>query len=115
MHGVDTAVIVVNAQSGIEVNTRRVFNEAGKAGLGRMIVINKMDAENIDFPALVDAIREMWGSACVLLNVPVGHGAAFQRGGQHAQCAGRHAAGRCSIRKRSTIRCWSRSSRSTRR
>ncbi len=78
MQGVDMAVIVVNAQSGIEVNSRRVFNEAGKAGLGRMIVINKMDAENIDFPALVDAIREMWGSSCVLLNVPVGHGAGFK-------------------------------------
>ncbi len=78
MQGVDMALIVVNAQSGIEVNSRRVFNEAGKAGLGRMIVINKMDAENIDFPALVDAIREMWGSSCVLLNVPVGHGAGFK-------------------------------------
>ena len=32
--GVDTAVIVINAQSGIEVNTRRVFAEAKKAGLG---------------------------------------------------------------------------------
>jgi elongation factor G len=78
MYGVDTAVIVVNAQSGIEVNSRRVFNEAGKAGLGRMIVINKMDAENIDFSALVDSIREMWGNSCVLLNVPVGHGGSFK-------------------------------------
>ncbi len=90
MHGVDTAAIVINAQSGIEVNTRRVFAEAGKAGLGRMIVINKMDAENIDFPALVDVIREMWGNACVLLNVPVGHGASFTGRGQHAQRARRH-------------------------
>ncbi|MHB0955294.1 MAG: elongation factor G [Pirellulaceae bacterium] len=78
MHGVDTALIVINAQSGIEVNSRRVFNEAAKAGLGRMIVINKIDAENVDFPALVDAIREMWGSSCVLLNVPVGHGSNFK-------------------------------------
>ena len=78
MYGADTAVIVVNAQSGVEVNTRRVFKEAGKAGLGRIIVINKMDADNVDFPALVDSISEMWGSACVLLNVPVGHGAAFK-------------------------------------
>ncbi len=52
MRGVDTAAIVINAQSGIEVNTRRVFAEAKKAGLGRMIVINRMDAENIDFPAV---------------------------------------------------------------
>ena len=33
MRGVDTAAIVINAQSGIEVNTRRVFAEAKKAGL----------------------------------------------------------------------------------
>ena len=78
LYAVDTAVIVINAQSGIEVNTRRVFQEAKKAGLGRMIAINKMDAENIDFPALVDQIRELWGSTCVLLNVPLGHGNDFK-------------------------------------
>jgi len=78
LRGVDTAAIVINAQSGIEVNTRRVFAEAAKAGLGRMIVINKMDGENIDFPAVVHSIQEMWGNACVLLNVPLGHGAEFR-------------------------------------
>jgi elongation factor G len=78
MHGVDMALIVVNAHSGIEVNTRRTFNEAGKLGLGRMIVINKMDEENIDFPAIIDSIRETWGAQCVLLNVPLGQGADFR-------------------------------------
>ncbi|MBN1394536.1 MAG: elongation factor G [Pirellulales bacterium] len=77
MRGVDTVAIVINAQAGIEVNTRRVFNEAKKAGLGKMIVINKMDADNIDFPALMDNIRELFGPACVLLNVPLGHGSNF--------------------------------------
>lgn len=78
MRGVDTAAVVINAQSGIEVNTRRVFAEAEKAGLGRMIVINKMDSDNIDFPALIDNVKEMFGSACVLLNVPLGHGSDFR-------------------------------------
>lgn len=78
LHGVDTAAIVVNAQSGIEVNTRRAFDEAGRAGVGRMIVIDKMDGENIDFPAVVESIRELWGTKCVLLNVPIGHGADFK-------------------------------------
>ena len=78
LRGVDTAAIVVNAQSGIEVNTRRVFDEAGKAGIGRMIVINKMDGENIDFPAVVNGIQEMWGNKCVLLNVPIGDGHDFK-------------------------------------
>ncbi len=76
--GVDNAIIVINAQSGIEVNTRRVFDEAGKQGLARMIVINRMDADNIDFPALVSSIQEMWGSRCVLLNVPLGQGGDFR-------------------------------------
>jgi len=78
MRGVDTAVIVINAQSGIEVNTRRVFAEARNAGLGRIIAINKMDSDNIDFPALIDGIKEVFGNACVLLNVPLGQGADFR-------------------------------------
>ena len=74
----DTALIVINATSGIEVNSRRVFQEAGNAGIGRMIVINKMDGDNIDFAGLIDGIREMWGNNCVLLNVPIGSGADFK-------------------------------------
>ena len=78
MRGVDTAAIVINAQAGIEVNTRRVFAEAGKAGLGRMIVVNRMDLENIIFGELVESIKGLFGGACVLLNVPLGHGADFR-------------------------------------
>jgi elongation factor G len=78
MRGVDTAAIVINAQSGIEVNTRRAFAEAAKAGLGRIIVINKMDADNIDFEGLIEVIQETFGTACNLLNVPVGNGADFK-------------------------------------
>ena len=78
MRGVDTAAIVINAQSGIEVNTRRVFAEAKKAGLGRIIVLNKMDSDNIDFPTLVENIQELFGKGCVLFNVPLGQGADFR-------------------------------------
>ena len=78
LHGVDTAVIVVNAHAGLEVNTRRTFSEAGKRGLGRLIVVNKMDSENLDFPALLQAIQETFGAECLLLNVPVGSGHEFK-------------------------------------
>src|SRR5215467_13840578 len=78
MRAVETVAIVINAHSGIEVNTRRVFQEAGKAGLGRIIVISKMDSENIDFPKLVASIQEMWGKACAPLNVPLGSGHDFR-------------------------------------
>ncbi|HEV2972250.1 MAG TPA: elongation factor G [Pirellulales bacterium] len=75
---VETAAIVVNAHSGIEVNTRRVFHEAGKAGCGRIIVISKMDSENIGFPALLESIQSMFGKACIPLNVPIGSGHDFK-------------------------------------
>ncbi|MFO0895835.1 MAG: elongation factor G [Pirellulales bacterium] len=78
MRAVETACIVIDAHHGIAVNTRRVFHEAGKAGLGRILVINKMDTDNIDFPKLLDSIREMFGKSCVLWDVPLGVGHDFR-------------------------------------
>ena len=46
--------------------------------LERIIVIDKMDAENVDYPKLLGQIREMWGPACVPLDVPVGVGPDFK-------------------------------------
>ncbi|MEK6250268.1 MAG: GTP-binding protein, partial [Planctomycetales bacterium] len=78
LRGVDTACIFIEAATGIKVNTRRVFQEAEKAGVGRIIVISKMDSDNIEFPAVLANIKELFGNACVPLNVPVGAGADFK-------------------------------------
>jgi elongation factor G len=72
---VETALIVISAPNGIEVNTRRMFNEAGKRGLARMLVINKMDADNIKFAELLTSIQDTFGKGCVLFNAPIGQGA----------------------------------------
>ena len=72
---VDCALLVVNAQTGIELATERMFNLAGDRGLCRMIVINKIDADNVDLPALVANVRERFGKQCLLLDLPVHHGA----------------------------------------
>jgi len=72
--GVDTALIVINAQTGIELSTERMFQLAGERGLCRMIVINKIDADNTDLPALVNQIRERFGKQCLLLDLPAHHG-----------------------------------------
>jgi elongation factor G len=78
LNAVETAVIVVSAVNGIEVNTRRMFNEAGKHNLTRLLVINKCDAENVHFPELIAAIQDTFGKKCVLFNVPDGLGASFK-------------------------------------
>ncbi len=72
--GADTALIVVSAQTGIELNTERMFTQAGERGLCRMIVINKIDADHIDLSALVDDIRARFGPQCLLLDLPTAHG-----------------------------------------
>ncbi|MDO4575586.1 MAG: elongation factor G [Planctomycetia bacterium] len=77
IHGVDNVAVFVNAQSGIEVNTRRVFNAAGKAGLGRFVILNKMDGDNIKFDELLKQIKDVFGSECFLMNVPLGVGSKF--------------------------------------
>jgi elongation factor G len=78
LRAVDTAVIVINAAAGIGANTRKYFRLAGEAGLARMIVLNRLDGDNIRFEQLVNTIREMFGPACSLFNVPVGLGGQFQ-------------------------------------
>jgi elongation factor G len=73
--GGDTALVVVNAQTGIELMTERMMRYAAERKLCRMIVINKIDADNLDLPGLVADIRARFGKQCMLLDLPA-HGAA---------------------------------------
>ena len=70
---VDTVLIVISAQTGIELMAERMFALAGERRLCRMIVINKIDAENIDLGRLTDDIRERFGKQCLLLDLPTQH------------------------------------------
>ena len=67
---VETAVIVVNAQSGIEMITSRMMQWARKRDLCRMIVVNKIDAENVDLPGLLAKIQAAFGKECLPINLP---------------------------------------------
>ncbi len=72
--GADTALVVISAQTGIELSTERMFHQAGERGLCRMIVINKIDTDNLDLSALVEDIRSRFGPQCLLLDLPTAHG-----------------------------------------
>ena len=67
---VDTAIIVINAQTGIEFSTERMMKRATDRAICRMIVVNKIDAENVDLPALLDKIQARFGRECMPLNLP---------------------------------------------
>jgi len=72
--GVETALVVISAPAGIEVNTRKLFAAAGELGLARVVVINKIDAENIDLQALVSGLREAFGRSLLPMNLPADGG-----------------------------------------
>lgn len=76
-HAVEMAIICVDAVAGVRVNTRRVFNEAKKAGLAVMFIVTRMDADNADFDGTVERIRETFGAQCIPLFLPDASGSAF--------------------------------------
>ena len=74
LDAVETVVVVINAQNGIELTTHRMMTLAQKRHLCRMIVVNKIDADNVDLPALLLEIQETFGKECLPINLPADEG-----------------------------------------
>ena len=74
MPAVETAAVVINAQVGVEMVTRRMMKAAQTQRLCRMIIVNKIDAEEIDLEALLEEIRSEFGAECLPLNLPAADG-----------------------------------------
>lgn len=71
---VETAALVINAQDGVDMICRRMMDAAKKQRLCRMIIVNKIDAEELDLKALLSNIREAFGAECLPLNLPSADG-----------------------------------------
>ncbi len=74
LDAVETAAIVVNAQSGIEMITSRMMDWAAQRRLCRLVVVNKIDAENADPEAVLAAIQAAFGKECLPINLPADGG-----------------------------------------
>src|SRR5260370_25130041 len=77
---VETAPIVINEQTGIEMNTRRMMAWGEERKLCRMIIVNGIDGEKVDLPGLLTQIQETFGTECLPINLPA------QRGRQVVDC-----------------------------
>jgi elongation factor G len=67
---VETCAVVINAQTGIEMITRRMMDIAKDRGLDRLIIVNKIDEEQVDLEKLMTQIRQTFGSECLPINLP---------------------------------------------
>ena len=70
----ETAAIVINAQNGIEMMTSRMMQWAEQRKLCRMIIVNKIDAENVRLENLLNDIKEQFGAECLPINLPAANG-----------------------------------------
>ncbi|MGZ8273047.1 MAG: elongation factor G [Burkholderiaceae bacterium] len=74
LDAVETAAMVVNAQTGIEMITSRMMDWAAKRKLCRLLIVNKIDADNVDLPRLLEDLRTMFGREVLPINLPAANG-----------------------------------------
>ena len=78
---VEAAIVLVNAQHGIEPVTERVWRYADEAGIPRIVVINQMDHPKAGggggLSALVDDLVDRWGRNCVPVQLPISDAQGF--------------------------------------
>jgi elongation factor G len=74
LNAAETALICINAVDGIRVNTGKMWALAAKLGRARIISINKMDQENVQYLEVVKSVREAFGKECVPVLLPKGAG-----------------------------------------
>ncbi|MEN8217467.1 MAG: elongation factor G [Pseudomonadota bacterium] len=67
---VETVAVVINASAGIEMLARRMLERAAEQKECRMIIINKIDAPELDLPRLLAEIKAAFGNECLPINLP---------------------------------------------
>jgi elongation factor G len=78
LRAVETALIVVDAVSGLQVGSEFAWRFADELQLPRAVYINRMDRDNADFGRTVQQIQDTWGNKCVPVHLPIGAQASFK-------------------------------------
>lgn len=74
LRAVDAVVVVVDAPSGVQVGTERVWELAAEARLPRLLFANKLDHTDLDIDSLQEQLKERLGRQVVPLQLPVNPG-----------------------------------------
>jgi elongation factor G len=75
----DFALVVIHAQHGLGVGTDRVWNYATGYGIPKMIAVNGLDKENVDFDTVLKSAQEHFGRHVFPVNIPINAGLGFNR------------------------------------
>ncbi|HSH35933.1 elongation factor G [Schnuerera sp.] len=72
------AVLLVDASSGIEVGTEKSWKYTEKHNIPRIIFLNKMDKENVNFEKVLNNIQAQFGDKVVPFTLPIGEAESFK-------------------------------------
>ncbi|MCX4024652.1 elongation factor G [Endozoicomonas sp. SM1973] len=72
----DAAALVINAAEGVEMVAERLMESAKHFKLCRMIIVNHIDSQQINYQELIEQIQSTFGEECLPLNLPVKNGEA---------------------------------------
>ncbi len=72
LYAADAGVVMVDAASGVEVQTERAWEILDRLGLPRLVVVNKLDRENTDFFSALESLKESFGRKIVPIALPLG-------------------------------------------
>jgi elongation factor G len=68
----ESAIFVVNAVMGVEVQTTRLWKRAAELDLARLIFVNMLDRERADFFRTLDGLKSAFGPHVVATEIPIG-------------------------------------------
>ncbi len=73
----DQAVILINGQYGPEVGTQNNFRYTEKLKKPVIFLVNQLDSDKCDFDAVINSMKEIYGSKCVQIQYPIQTGPNF--------------------------------------
>ena len=68
----EAALVVIDAVSGVQVSTEKVWAYADEQQLPRLLVVNRLDRERASLDRTLDSVRETLGRNCVKVQLPIG-------------------------------------------
>ena len=74
----DGSVAVFSAREGVQPQSEKVWRQADKYNVPRMIFVNKMDRPDANFFNVVEKIKTRLGSNAVPIQIPIGTAETFQ-------------------------------------
>jgi elongation factor G len=72
------AVLLVDASAGVEVGTEKAWKYAEQHKIPRIIFLNKMEKENVNFEKVLNQLKEEFGDKIVPFALPIGEAEGFK-------------------------------------